>query len=140
MSLNTRKQRNYLYNRTFLKWSIEERLIEFQKTALEVSLAIHNFGHKADNETFQRLNESLADFETMLETAEETFPNLRSSVEEIKKAKLIVLSKHTEINKEADKVQDKADKIREKAKNLKAVVKSQQEKKPKNFFQRLFNS
>lgn len=122
MSVNTRKQRNYLYNQTFLKWTVEQRLSEFERTSIDVTLAIHKFGNKANDETFDKLAESLADFETMLETAEETFPSLRAKMDKIIKAKLTVLKKQGQANG----FKEKAKKIEEDALNVKNIVEKQQ--------------
>jgi len=132
MSFNTQKQRSHLYNLTFMKWKVEERISEFEKTSIESTLAIHKFGYKADNESFKKLCESLSDFETMLEVAEETFPALRENMDAIKKAKMIVLKKHTTLSDEASKHEIKADNLKKQASNISTVIEYQKKQKIKS--------
>lgn len=132
MSLNTRKQRNYLYNQTFMKWTPEERISELEKAAIEVSLSVHKMGDNATAESFKKFTESISDFETMLETAELTFPTLRARIDTIKKAKLTTLKKHTVFTDEAEKHKSKADIANEKASKIKTVIESQQNQKVKS--------
>lgn len=140
MSINTRKQRNYLYSKTFLTWKIEERISEFEKTAIEASLSIHKFGYKADNLSFQNLCEILSDNEIMLEVAEESFPNLRNNIDAIKRSKLLSLKKHTAIIDESQQLEVKANQLKEQASNLTKVIDQQKaaQIKSKKLF-RLFN-
>ncbi|MGD2113404.1 MAG: hypothetical protein PVG07_00015 [Acidobacteriota bacterium] len=122
MSVNTRKQRNYLYGLTFLKWSVEQRLSELERCSIDSTLAIHKFGNKADDDTFKKLCEAFSDYETMIEVAEETFPALRAEMDKIKKAKLTVLKKQGQANKH----QEKADQIKEEALNLGKIIEKQE--------------
>lgn len=114
MSVNTRKQRNYVYGLTFLKWSVERRLSTLQQGSIETSLAVLKFGNEASEDNYKQLAEKLSDFETMLEVAEETFPALRADMDRIKKEKLITLKMQTKIfsgkGTEQEK-QEKADKV-----------------------------
>ena len=140
MSLNTRKQRSYLYSQTFLKWKVEQRLSTLQKTAIESSLAIHKFGNNATQEGFKKLCESLSDFETMLEVIEETFPALRSEMDLIKKEKLTVLKKQNVLNNQAKKLEGKAEEKKKKSINIPEIIKMQTEQKLKpNGIRKLFD-
>jgi hypothetical protein len=123
MSLNTKKQRNHLYSLSFLKWSVERRLSTLEKTSIESTLAIHKFGNDASEINFNKLCESLSDFETMLEVAEETFPALRGKMDMIKKQKLTVLKKQGTANK----LEEQAKKIKENALKLPEIIKEQEE-------------
>lgn len=140
MSLNTRKQRNYLYSRTFLKWELIQRLETLEKTSIEASLAIHNFGHLATKDNFDKLCNSLSDFETMLEVAEETFPDLRSEIDRVKKEKLTILKKRSVLDNQANGLEKKAKEKKEKSLKIPEIIKQQQEQKLKpNGFKKLFN-
>lgn len=127
MSLNTKKQRAHLYGLSFLKWTPEQRLSTLEKTSIECSLAVHKFGNDANEAHFNKFAESLSDFETMLEVAEETFPSLRFKMDEIKKQKLTVLKKQTLLKNEAKKHEEKAEQFKEKASNISTVIEKQQE-------------
>jgi len=81
MSLNTQKQRQYLYNFTFMKWTVEQRLSTFQKSAIEVALTVNKFGTDASDANFNKLCENVSDIETMIEVIELTFAPLREEVE-----------------------------------------------------------
>lgn len=140
MSLNTRKQRNYLYSQTFLKWDVTQRLETLEKTSIESSLTIHNFGHLATKDNFERLCDSLSDFETMLEVAEETFPALRQEIDRIKKEKLTILKKRSVLESQASDLEKKAKEKKEKSLKIPEIIKEQEEQKLKpNRIKRLFN-
>lgn len=128
MSLNTKKQRLHLYGLTFMKWSVEQRLSELERTSIESTLSIHRFGNKADDDNFKKLCESLSDFETMLEVAEETFPRLRFEMERIQKAKLTALKKQGQANN----LKEKAKKIEEKAYKLPDIIEKQESQNPRS--------
>jgi hypothetical protein len=91
-----RKRRNLLYQYTFLKWTVERRLSTFEKTAIETTLAIHNFGNNATEQNFNKFCESVADIKTMVEVAEQSFPLLRIRSEDIMKEKLTILDLRTQ--------------------------------------------
>ena len=108
MSLNTFKQRRNLYNSTFMKWRIEQRLLTLQRNCIEAALHVHNFGDDSSDANFEKLCEHTSDIETMIEVLELTFPALRHKMELIRKRKLITLQKTTVLNEEAKKLEDKA--------------------------------
>lgn len=115
-----------------MEWKLEERISEFEKTSIESTLAIHKFGYKANNESFKIFCEKLADFETMLEVAEETFPALRENIDSIKKSKLITLKKHTKLTDEATKHEEKAGELKNEASNISTVIEDQKKQKIKS--------
>ena len=98
MSVNNSqlKKRKLIYKFTFMKWTPERRLSTFERTAIETSLAIHNFGNGATETTFRKLSESVADIKTMIEVAELTFPILKAEAERIMKEKLVALDIRTQ--------------------------------------------
>jgi peptidoglycan hydrolase CwlO-like protein len=124
MSLNTLKQRQYLYKQTFLKWKVEQRLSTMEQTAIETSLSVHKFGSNATEPNFKKLCESLSDIETMIEVAEMTFPTLRGEMDALKKEKLTVLKKQTALKEEAEEIDKKAEAIRKQASEVPQQVKN----------------
>lgn len=134
MSLNTRKQRNHLYGFTFLKWKVEQRLSTLQKSAIETSLSVHNFGNGASEAHFLKMCETLSDLETMIEVAEETFPTLRHEMDRIKKEKLTALKKREKLNGEAKELEEKAEQKKEAASKV-----PEEQKKKKGILKHLFN-
>ena len=112
MSLNTKKQRQFLYRYTFLKWTPEQRLSTFEKSAIELSLAIHNFGNKPTDKTMNMLAEKIGDLETMAEVSELSFENLRQTIDVIKKEKLTTLQKQSRLIETAESLEAKAEEKR----------------------------
>ena len=115
MSLNTLKQRQYLYKQTFLKWTVPQRLSTLEQTAIETTLNVHKFGNNANDPNFKKFCESLSDIETMIEVAEMTFPSLRAEMDTFKKQKLTVLKKQTALKEEADGLEKVAENKRQEA-------------------------
>jgi len=132
MSLNIKKQRQYLYKMTFMLWNVEQRLSTFQKSAIEVSLAVNKFGTEASDANFNKLCENVSDIETMIEVIELTFAPLREEVERIKKQKLVVLQRTTRLNQEANGLEEKAGLIKKEASEV-----FQKLNQKKSFFQKL---
>lgn len=132
MSLNTKKQRQHLYNSTFLKWSVERRLSTLEKSTIDSTLSIHNFGNGASEEHFLKFCEALSDFETMIEVAEMTFPALRPEMERIQKQKLTTLKKRSLLQNKSSELEKKAEAIKEKALNLPEIIKKQESEKIKS--------
>ncbi len=139
MSVNNRKQRNYIYGLTFLKWTPEQRLSSLEQISIETSLAAHKFGTKPDEERFNKLCESISDLETMIEVAEESFPKLRETADKIMKSKLVTLKKQTVLKNAAKKHEEKAVEKKKEALNLAKVIEGQKKNSKKlNYFGKLF--
>jgi len=131
MSVNNSnlKKRKLIYKFTFMKWTPERRLSTFERTAIETSLAIHNFGNGATETTFRKLSESVADIKTMIEVAELTFPILKAEAERIMKEKLVALDIRTQEEERAKANTEEAEE--------KAEEKAETTDKKKTFFRKL---
>ena len=112
-----------------MKWTPERRLSTFERTAIETSLAIHNFGNGATETTFRKLSESVADIKTMIEVAELTFPILKAEAERIMKEKLVALDIRTQEEERAKANTEKAEE--------KTEEKAETTDKKKTFFRKL---
>lgn len=139
-----RKQRNLLYNYTFLEWPVDKRLSTFEGISIEFSLAIHKFGMSATDETFQELCTSLAELKTMIEVHEESINGLKANSEAIMQEKLFTLDrrKQEEIKKkrESKRGAKLEDKPQDHEKELQAAEKRLQDKKKKKpFLQKLLS-
>ena len=139
MSFNTKKQRQHLYNLTFLKWTLERRLSTLQQSTIETTLAIHVFGNKPTQDNFIKLSEALSDLETMIEVHELTYPALRQEMDKIQKQKLITLKKQNALESQASRLETKATEKKEAAAKIPDLIKKQKEQKAKNtIWKRLF--
>lgn len=85
----TKKQRLKLYRQTFLKsWNVEKILETLYQLAYEFGQKVRLFNDKSEINEYNKLCESIGDFEVQIEVLEQKFPKMRKNIEVVKSHKL----------------------------------------------------
>lgn len=113
--LNTRKQRNALYAKTFHKWGFTRIFQETLSSGITLAQAANGIGEKATNEELQTLVEAIADVDVLKEVLGSYHSSFEDEINKYKKDKLVKLLNSSEHIQKANEYLKKAKEEKEQA-------------------------